>query len=257
MIRVENVSYGIGKQTVLRHASFHVQQGECFGIIGPNGSGKTTLLKLISGRLRPVSGEIYLDGKQVCAFKQKELAKKVAMLAQEALPPHPLTVYDAVMMGRFPHLGFWNMESRRDIAIAEQILERLELMPFKHSYLNELSGGERQRVAIARAMAQQPGILLLDEPTTYLDIGLQKRILDAVQSWRRESGLTVLMVIHDLNLAAIYCDRLLVISGGKQIMLGSADQVMREDVINQVYGTQTKVVQHPVTGVPQILLSCK
>ncbi len=255
MIELRNVSYRTGEKELIRDFSLRVKQGESVGLIGPNGSGKTTLIKLLSGLLRPTQGEALLQGKSAEGYPRKELARWLAVLSQEILPPYPITVYDAVMMGRYPHLAWMHKESRADHELVERVLEQTGLFRLKEQPLNRLSGGERQRTAIARAMVQEPLVLLLDEPTTYLDVGSQIQVMDIVKKWQRECGLTVLMVLHDLNLAAQYCDRLALMHEGRLQMLGDARDVIRSGRIKEIYRTEMEIVDHPLTGIPQILLT--
>lgn len=254
MITVQRATKSFDRQLILKDVGFTVGRGELFGIIGPNGSGKSTLLKLLSGLEAADSGTVELDGRAVHAYSRKELARWVAVLQQDALPPIGFTVRDVVEMGRFPFQN-WLGEEREDTAsLVDAIMAKLSLDPLAERTLEHLSGGERQRVALAKVMAQQPKLLLLDEPTTYLDIGYQLQMMDAVRRWQREADLTVVAVLHDLNLAAQYCDRLLVLHGGAVAQVGTPAEVMRRELIADVYGTEPIILAHPVSGAPQIML---
>lgn len=254
MLQVESVFQNVNGKPILDQISFQVKKGSCFGIIGPNGSGKTTLLKSISGYYRPVSGTIRFQGKEVHEFSRKKLAQKMAVLSQESLPNYPITVFDTVLMGRYPHLKWYQREGKKDLEKVDEILELTSLTHLREQTLDTLSGGERQRVAIAKAMAQEPELLLLDEPTTYLDIGHQISLLKLVKTWQNESGLTVIMVLHDLNLASQFCDQLLLLHQGKVVKIGSSKEVIKKDMLEKVYETIPEIIPHPKTDVPQVIL---
>ncbi|MBE1441560.1 ABC transporter ATP-binding protein [Paenibacillus sp. OAS669] len=256
VIAVEGVGLAYSSRQVLDKVSFSVSSGECFGIIGPNGSGKSTLLKLISGVEKPSAGRVLLNGKEACEYPRKQLARWAAVLQQDALPPLGFTVREVIAMGRYPFQNWLGDEAGAvdSERLIDDILERLELRPLEHRSIDALSGGERQRVALGKVMAQQPKLLLLDEPTTYLDIGYQVQMMDWIRSWQQESGLTVIAVLHELNLAAQYCGRLLLLQNGRIAGIGEPEEVLRSELLERVYRTQPIVLKHPVTGVPQILL---
>jgi iron complex transport system ATP-binding protein len=254
MIAVRNVCKSFDGQPILKDVGFAVRRGELFGIIGPNGSGKSTLLKLLSGVESAEAGALELDGRAVKAYSRKELARWVAVLQQDALPAIGFTVRDVVEMGRFPFQNWLGEEPEDQAQLLDEIMEKLALMHLAERTLEHLSGGERQRVALAKVMAQQPKLLLLDEPTTYLDIGYQVQMMDAVRRWQAEADLTVVAVLHDLNLAAQYCDRLLVLREGAVAQVGTPQEVMRRELIADVYGTEPIITAHPVSGAPQIML---
>ncbi len=256
MTKVEIRSLGkdIQGRFVLKGIDLTVKPGEIIGVIGPNGSGKTTLLNLCSGVVRPSEGDVLIDGRPVGSFPRKELAQWMAVLQQEALPPIGFTVREVIEMGRYPFQNWLGEESEDQEEQITSILTELGLTKLAQRTLDRLSGGERQRVALGKVMAQQPNLLMLDEPTTYLDIGYQISLMDAVHQWRARTGLTVIAVLHDLNLAARYCDRLLLIHQGKQVGLGSPEELLQAERIEAVYGVRPHIVAHPVYGVPQLLL---
>lgn len=250
---------------VLQGVSLRVAPGEIYGIIGPNGSGKSTLLRLISGVERADAGSVRIEGRPAESYSRRRLAQLMAVLEQEAIPPVGFTVRQVVEMGRFPHQDWLGRE--RSIGgeghgdgsggvglFLDQLMERLGLAALAERTLDQVSGGERQRTALGKAMAQEPRVLLLDEPTTYLDIGYQLQMMDYVSRWNRENGLTVVAVLHDLNLAAQYCHRLLVLHQGRIVAEGAPAEIMDPALIGRVYGTVPAVVFHPVSGIPQILL---
>ncbi|MDF2648466.1 MAG: yvrA [Paenibacillus sp.] len=254
MIKVKHLSQSFKEQQVLENISFEIKKGEFFGIIGPNGSGKSTLLRLISG-IDPVkTGSVDLGGRLVSSYSRKELARWLAVLQQDALPPVGFTVREVVEMGRYPFQNWLGEESVDAEGLIDGIVRKLHLEPLIDRTIERLSGGERQRVALAKVMAQQPQLLMLDEPTTFLDIGYQVQMMDYIKEWQRESELTVVAVLHDLNLAAQYCTRLMVIHNGELSAIGTPDEIITSGLISEVYGTEPIVLQHPVNDAPQILL---
>lgn len=256
MIRVdvEDVFKAFGGREILRGVRFRVEPGEWFGILGPNGSGKSTLLQLISG-LEPASaGSVRLEGKPVASYSRKVLARQLAVLEQDALPPLGFTVREVIEMGRYPYQNWLGDEAADADALVERIIDWLKLESLRERTIDHLSGGERQRVALGKAMAQEPKLLLLDEPTTFLDIGYQVEMMDMVRQWERNLGMTVISVLHDLNLAALYCDRLLLLHEGVAAGIGTPEEVLRANLLERVYGTRPHILTHPDSGVPQILL---
>lgn len=240
--------------SLLEAVSYSFERNRFFGIIGPNGAGKTTFLHLLSGSDSPSDGEVRLDGRLMAEWPRKPLAQRLAVLQQGGLPPVGFTVREVVAMGRYPHQNWLGGEDGDPESIIDEAIEAMGLVHLQQRRLHQLSGGERQRVALAKLMAQQPEILLLDEPTTYLDIGYQVSLLDTVRAWQRERGLLVIAVLHDLNLAALYCDELLALNKGQIKASGTPENVLQPDIIEEMYGTITTVVKHPLTGAPQLML---
>ncbi|WP_438446570.1 ABC transporter ATP-binding protein [Gorillibacterium sp. sgz5001074] len=255
MIVMENVQKSYDGVPVLKQVSCSVRKGEIYGIIGPNGSGKSTLLKMISGTERPDAGSVRVDGREVSDYARRKLARFMAVLEQEALPPVGFTVREILEMGRYPHQDWLGRDRSDAEGLLAGIVERLGLAVLEERAVDQLSGGERQRAALGKAMAQEPTVLLLDEPTTYLDIGYQLQMMDYVRKWNRECGLTVVAVLHDLNLAALYCDRLLVLKDGEVQAIGMPWEVLSEELVERVYGTRPVVMPHPAVGAPQLLLT--
>lgn len=224
------------------------------GIIGPNGSGKTTLLRLMSGEERPDHGQVTLLGRRIAQWKAHQRARQLTVVTQEGLPPVPFSVYDVVMMGRYVHQARFKRPSAHDRSVVAHALGVMGLENIADQTVSHVSGGERQRVAIARAIAQEPQVLLLDEPTTFLDIGYQLSVLEYLQKWQSETGATIITVLHDLNLAAQFCRRMVLMNAGAIIMDGPPARVLRADILEKVYHTRPHMIRHPLSGVPQILL---
>ena len=243
----------------LRGVDFQVARGEMLGVIGPNGSGKTSLLKLLAKILRPREGFIDLFDEKLSGLPHKTIARSIAFVPQESVQVFPFTIFEMVLMGRFPlhrHTIFagWGWEEEEDLRIAEQAMAIMGVLALAHRRIGDISSGERQRVMIARALAQQPRVLLLDEPTAFLDLNHQVEICTSLQRMNREQGLTVVWVSHDLNLASQYCNRLLLLNRGRLFKLGPPDEVIQSTTIANVYGCEVLVDRHPMSGVPRITL---
>lgn len=257
MIEASGVAKAFGRLEVLKDVDWRVGPGEFWGLIGPNGSGKTTLLNLISGVEQPDAGSIMLGGRPLAAYSRKELSRKVAVLQQDGLPPVAFTVREVVEMGRFAHQDWRGKEIEGAEAgrrLIDGIMERLDLKELERRPLSVLSGGQRQRVALGKVMAQQPELVLLDEPTTYLDLRYQMQFMEMVADWQREAGLTVVSVMHDLNLAALFCSHLLVMSGGRIVAQGAPEEMLSPEMVAAVFGVRAHQVSHPDSDLPQLLL---
>ena len=247
-IAVSRVEVVYEAEPVVAGIIFQVHQGEFVGLIGPNGSGKSTLLRVISRVLSPRKGVVLIDEREISEFGREELARRLAVVAQESQLHFDFTVSEIVRMGRIPHLKRFQREGIEDECIVDQALHLTDLKPFANRLVTALSGGERQRVAIARALAQTPEILLLDEPTAHLDLNYQLSLLDLIWKLNRTEGLTVLVVLHDLNLAAQYCDKLILLQKGRIYNVGRSNNVITEAAIREVYGVEAIVSPHPVLG---------
>jgi cobalamin transport system ATP-binding protein len=254
MIEVDSIFFRYHQDWVLQDVSFEVRKGEFVGVIGPNGSGKTTLLKILYRLLTPQRGEVLIDRLSLKKMSRREIAKKIAVVAQETYPVFPFRAIEMVLMGRSPYLGHLMFESPKDLEIAKKAMEWTEILPIAERPIDELSGGERKRVFIARALAQEPEVILLDEPTANLDIHHQAEFLDLILSLNREKGLTIFMASHDLNLASEYCDRLFLVQHGKIYKMGSAEEVMTRENIERVYGCEVWVDHNPISGMPRVSL---
>ncbi|MDN6161716.1 MAG: heme ABC transporter ATP-binding protein [Atopostipes sp.] len=253
-MRAKKISRSYGNKKVLKEINLSIRKGESLGIIGPNGSGKTSLLELLSGVVKAKKGQIYYEGKNIQNYPRKELARSLAVLQQKALPVMNFTVREVVKMGRYPHQNWLGEEKKDSQKLIDNILRKMTLLSLENRELSQLSGGERQRVALAKVMVQEPSLVMLDEPTTYLDIGHQIQLMDQIQSWQTETNLTVISVLHDLNLAALYCEQLILMHEGKIIKKGRAREVLKKDLIKKVYGTSPVIIEHPSRKVPQVIL---
>ncbi|MDR7001827.1 adenosylcobinamide amidohydrolase [Neobacillus niacini] len=255
MLTVQHVSGGYSGENVVKDVSFEVEKGELFGILGPNGSGKTTLLKMLSGILPIQHGEILIKGKRLTEYGPKQLAQMIAVLSQHTSDSFSYTVKDTVSLGRYAHQkGWFQTWSIEDEEIVQRVMDQTGVIDMQNKNIQELSGGEKQRVFLAQALAQEPKILLLDEPTNHLDLSYQKELLDLLKQWTREKGLTVISIFHDLNLAGLYCDRLLLLQKGTININHVPNEVLREERIRDVYHTEIQKHPHPKVAAPQMCL---
>jgi iron complex transport system ATP-binding protein len=238
---LDGVGVSFGEYEVLADVDLRVEAGEWVGVIGPNGAGKTTLLRAMAG-LVPSRGRIEILERDAASLDRSARARMVALVPQRPAAPTEMRVVDYVLLGRTPHLGYLARESRHDIGAVEDAIRRLDLVHLADRPLGELSGGEFQRVVLARALAQASPVLLLDEPTSALDVGHQQQVLALIDRMRRASGLTVLSAVHDLTLAAQFCDRLVLLAAGRVASTGSADTVLTESAIREHYGASVRVV---------------
>lgn len=255
MIQVKEIRGGYGEKEVIRGINLEVKQGEFLGILGPNGSGKTTLLKMMAGILAPKSGEVRIGGHLIQSYQPKALAQKMAVLPQKTDQAFSFTVEETVQFGRYPYQKGWLQSvTREDVQVVSKVMEQTGVAQFKNQSIHELSGGEQQRVYLAQALAQQPEYLLLDEPTSFLDLAYQKDLLDLIKEETDSSRLTVIGVFHDVNIASLYCDRLLLLHEGKTDMLGLPHHVLTTERINRVYETNVTPLQHPFRANPQLMV---
>ena len=237
----EGVWVARGPRPVLRDVALHAARGEVVGIIGPNGSGKSTLVRALCGVLAPQAGEIWLGGMPVAQLSPRERAKRLAVVPQEPVFSFPFSVLEVVLMGRHPHLAGAMFESREDVRVAEAILQRCGAFALRHRPIHTLSSGERQRIVFARALAQEPVAMLLDEPAAFLDIRFQMDLYDRVVDEAKQRRMAVVTVLHDLNLAAEYCDRLYLLKDGQVYAEGTSEQVLTEVNLTEVFATSVFV----------------
>jgi len=251
---IKDVSFSYLNGFSLRHIDLTVERGEKVALIGPNGSGKTTLIKLAAGVLPPRHGEVLLDGASLKSLSRMEIAQRIAVVPQYFHIPFAFTVGAVVMLGRTPFIRALSGETERDHSMARRAMELIGIEQFSSRTFNELSGGERQKVILAMALAQEPKLLLLDEPTAHLDINHQVAILELVKGLNREQGVTVVGAMHDLNLAALYFDRLVLLKEGAIVADGSPSAVLTERTIYDVFGASVHIDQHPSAKVPHIII---
>ena len=240
---------------VLKGISLELWPGELVGLIGPNGSGKTTLLRVLSGVLSPQEGEVLLGGRDLRRLSRRQIARRIGVVPQELAMPYAFTCREMVMLGRTPYARPLAWENRRDRKAVEEAMALTNTLPLAQRPFNELSGGERQRVIIAMALAQEPEVLLMDEPTVHLDINHQVEVMELIRHLAREKGLAVLAVFHDLNLAAHYSERLLLLNGGRIYVQGSPQEVMTPHHIRRAFGAEVVIQPHPLTARPTVLPS--
>jgi iron complex transport system ATP-binding protein len=253
MLQIHSLSVGYGPRLVLHDISLHIQPGEIVALIGPNGAGKTTLIRAVSGVIRPQSGGLHAGGENLAGMTSAQRARKLAVVPQARNLPEPYTVWQTVLLGRTPYLGWLGQPSERDQERVRWALERTETLELAERRIGELSGGEQQRALLARALAQETPILLLDEPTAHLDLHHQTTLLDLVYALTRENHLTVLMALHDLNLAAIYADRVALLVDGSLQAVGTPAEVLTAERLSQAYRLPLHVIPHPDFGVPLVL----
>jgi iron complex transport system ATP-binding protein len=236
----------------LRELSFTIMPGEILGLIGPNAAGKTTVIRLLSRVLRPSRGVVLVDGVPASALDRAAVARHIAVVPQDVPQGFPYTVEQLVLMGRFPHAPARFFESRADLRVAREAMALTGVEALAAEPLARLSGGERQRVVLARALAQQPRLLVLDEPTAHLDLRYQAECVALLRRLHRDEGLGILIVSHDLNLAAEVSDRLLLLAGGAAVKTGVPEHVLQEPVLEAVYGCRVVVDKHPATRRPTV-----
>lgn len=254
LLEIKRLSCGYGDKTILRDISLAVDTQEIVTIIGPNGSGKTTLLRAVSRILAPREGKVLLSGVDINKMTPEKLARQIAVVGQFR-EPVAMTVREYVLLGRIPfYTRFQFIETDRDRALADRYIRLTGIAECENKRLNELSGGQMQLAAIARALAQEPKLLLLDEPTAHLDITHQTRILDLIRRLNRELSITVLMVLHDLNLASEYSHRLMLLKEGQQVACGKPGQVLTYKAVEEVYDTTVLVDKNPLSGRPHVFL---
>ncbi|TWP51363.1 ABC transporter ATP-binding protein [Lentzea tibetensis] len=252
-LQAAGLSVGYGERTVVDRLDLDVVGGTVTAVIGPNGCGKSTLLRAL-GRLLPARhGAVLLDGKQIDKIPTREVAKVLGLLPQAPQAPEGLTVADLVARGRHPHQAWYRQWSSDDEAAVAEALRMTGIEDLAERTVDELSGGQRQRAWISMALAQGTDLLLLDEPTTYLDLAHQIDVLDLVQQLHTDMGRTVVMVLHDLNLAARYADQLVAMKAGKIVSLGAPAEVLTEQMLLEVFGLDARVVEDPVSGTPLVV----
>lgn len=252
-VLIENLNFKYDIDEVLKGIDLEIPKGSFVSILGPNGSGKTTLLKNICNILKPNSGEIFINNKKVSSIKYKELAKIIAVVHQSTEIQFDFSVFDVVLMGRFPYIGRFKSESKKDIEIAKEAMISTGIWELRDKSINEISGGEKQRVMIARALTQQPEILILDEPISNLDIKYQVGILDLCMNLNKKNKLTIITTLHDINLAGRYSDYLVLLDKGKIKIMDTPEKVLTPDNITTVYDIKVDVLKRNGDKTPYII----
>jgi iron complex transport system ATP-binding protein len=254
LLDIRDISGGYYKEDIVRGVSLTVSPGDFLGIIGPNGCGKTTFFRLVTRVLPLRRGEVYFRESDIAKMPLKEFCRQVAFVSGELVTDFSFTVMEIVLMGRIPHLKRMQFESAKDIMVAKEALSMTDSLDLRDKRIDELSAGERQRVLIAKALATQPVLLFLDEPTAHLDIGHQTQILDLLKRLNRQKNLTIVTILHDLNLASAYTNRIALFNHGAIYKEGSPEDVLTYQNIEAVYKTVVLVNDNPVTHKPNILL---
>jgi iron complex transport system ATP-binding protein len=255
-LEAQQVTFSFNGTPVLDRVDLCLDPGRMVGVIGPNGAGKSTLVRLLSRLLVPAGGSVRLNGHGLAHWRPADLARVLAVVPQDPELPAAFTAWEMVLMGRTPYLGWMGRESERDRDIVRQAMEETGIWHLAHRLISQLSGGERQRVIVARALAQQPRVLLLDEPTAHLDINHQVETLSLIARLVRQRDLAALAIFHDLNLAAQYCDELVLLNSGQVEARGMPAQVLTPALLKRVYGIEVVVMPHPQNGLPTVIPAC-
>jgi iron complex transport system ATP-binding protein len=254
IIKVKDLDFAYTDKMVLQGVSFEIVSGEFLSVIGPNGSGKTTLLRLLYGQLSPSAGTIYLKDTPINNIPRRNLSRTIAVVSQMPRFHFELTALELVLMGRSPHLGLLAFEGKEDFEIAAQAMALTGVADFRDRNIFSLSGGELQRVLIARALAQKPQAMLLDEPTSYLDIKHQINICQLLKQMNKDKGITIVAVFHDINLASYFSDRVMVMKEGRIHGIGPPEEVITRETLESVYDCHVFVDENPLIGRPRVTL---
>ncbi|WP_082759722.1 heme ABC transporter ATP-binding protein [Abyssisolibacter fermentans] len=250
---IQNISFKYSNNTILKNISFSVDKGDFLGILGPNGCGKTTLLKNLCNLLKPYDGKIFLGKEEIGKISCKSLAKRMAVVHQFDVISFDFTVHDIVLMGRMPYQKRYSSEIKRDYDVVEECMKKTETWKFRDKKILQISGGERQRVMLARALAQEPEILLLDEPISHLDIKHQINLLNLCKKLNLENNLTIIVTIHDINLAAKYCDNIILMQDGKIQAYDKPERVLTEKNIKKIYDIGVELIKNKEQNMTYII----
>lgn len=248
-LEVKDITYSIDQKLIVEGVSLGIKEGDFVGLIGPNGCGKSTLLKNIYRVYKPDSGTVYIDGREINEMTSREVAKEMSVMQQENNVEFDMTVYDMVMLGRFAHQNLWNNDKIQEKKIVEDAIKEVGMEGYEDRSFLSLSGGEKQRTLVARALVQQANLIILDEPTNHLDIGYQYQIMNILKA----QDLTVFSSIHDMNIAACYCDKIIMMKSGHIVKVGTPEEVMVPAMIKDLFGVDTKITENPVTGKPNVI----
>ncbi|QSW36497.1 iron-enterobactin ABC transporter ATP-binding protein [Leclercia pneumoniae] len=252
-LRGENLTLGYGKKTVAQDLTVSIPDGHFTAIIGPNGCGKSTLLRTLSRLMTPLAGSVYLDGEQIQRYASKEVARRIGLLAQNATTPGDITVQELVARGRYPHQPLFTRWRKEDEAAVTRAMQATGITDLAAQSVDTLSGGQRQRAWIAMVLAQETAIMLLDEPTTWLDISHQIDLLELLSELNRTQGYTLAAVLHDLNQACRYATHLIALRDGKIVAEGAPKAIVTPDLIEQIYGMRCMIIDDPVAGTPLVV----
>ncbi|MRZ80234.1 ATP-binding cassette domain-containing protein [Paeniclostridium sordellii] len=252
MISCKNLKVGYEEKIIIENLSLNIKKGEVVSIIGPNGCGKSTLLKSLSRMIKPVSGDIYIQSENIKSLKNKAISQKVCLLSQHNDAPGDLTVEELVYFGRIPHKKWYESKSKSDEELVNWAIENTGLTRYKNTPISSLSGGERQRAYIAQALCQKPDVLLLDEPTTYLDISYQLELMELVREINERLNITIVMVLHELNQASKYSDRLIIMKSGEIVSDGCPKEIINKEIIKKVYNIDCDIDNDPISNKPRI-----
>ncbi len=253
MLKIENLSVRYASRRILEDVSLHVEAGEIVALIGPNGAGKSTLIRAVSGVVPVESGEISIDGTNLRRLSTVERARQLAVVPQARNLPPAFTVYESILLGRTPYLGWFGRAGPEDHERVQHALERTQMVALAERRVGELSGGEQQRVLLARALAQDTPVMLLDEPITHLDLQHRERLVRLIRELTVQKQLAILMVLHDLNLAGMYADRIALLVEGRIEAVGTPSEVLTEATLSRVYEIPVRVIKHPDYGSPLVL----
>jgi iron complex transport system ATP-binding protein len=254
MLEAQDITVNYGDRVAVSAVSLKLEPGQVTAIIGPNGAGKSTMLRTLNGGLESASGEIRLDGAALSSYSRRAIARRIAVVAQEADLRFPVTVFEFVLGGRFAWAGTsgWGWETARDVEVAQEVIRETQLEELSERLMNELSGGERQRAVLARALATEAGVLLLDEPTANLDLAHQATILALVRSRCDRRGTSALVVTHDINLAAEFSNHILLMKDGRSVAFGEPEEVLTPELLKELFAVRVLVDAHPISGAPRI-----
>ncbi|MBS6024218.1 MAG: ABC transporter ATP-binding protein [Paeniclostridium sordellii] len=252
MISCKNLKVGYEEKIIIENLSLNIKKGEVVSIIGPNGCGKSTLLKSLSRMIKPVSGDIYIQSENIKSLKNKAISQKVCLLSQHNDVPGDLTVEELVYFGRIPHKKWYESKIKSDEELVNWAIENTGLTRYKNTPISSLSGGERQRAYIAQALCQKPDVLLLDEPTTYLDISYQLELMELVREINERLNITIVMVLHELNQASKYSDRLIIMKSGEIVSDGCPKEIINKEIIKKVYNIDCDIDNDPISNKPRI-----
>ena len=256
MIHVQNLVGGYTHSPVIKNLDLEINKGEFFALLGPNGSGKTTLFKLITGQLPKISGKVSICGEEISSLSKLDKARKMAVLTQEVQVSFDYTVEEIISLGRYPYQkGIFKQLSKEDRKVIEEVMEITQISDFRNTQFRRISGGEKQRVLLAKALAQEPEILLLDEPTNHLDIKHTFHMLNLLKERQQKTGLTIFAILHDLNVASLYADRIALLHNGSFLEVGDVDLLRKEDQLKTVYEVKVKSQSHPTVPKPQLLMT--